>query len=96
MFVKQWVEKTIKLNFFSMYFVRTSEEIHLSFKNSEKERTQALSKKSQTFGVCMYQFAAAQQTSTAKLSAFFQRFETKQGIQGANFSEKIVALFPML
>ena len=54
MFVKQWDEKTIKLNFFSMYFVRTSEEIHLSFKNSEKERTQALSKKSQTFGVCMY------------------------------------------
>ena len=42
MFVKQWDEKTIKLNFFSMYFVRTSEEIHLSFKNSEKERTQAL------------------------------------------------------
>ena len=25
-----------KLNFFSMYFVRTNEEIHLSFKNSEK------------------------------------------------------------
>ena len=24
------------VNFFSMYFVRTSEEIHLSFKNSEK------------------------------------------------------------
>ena len=31
-----------KLNFFSMYFVRTNEEIHLSFKNSEKQRTQAL------------------------------------------------------
>ena len=29
-----------KLNFFSMYFVRNNEEIHLSFKNSE---TQALS-----------------------------------------------------
>ena len=27
MFVKQW-----KVNFFSMYFVRTKEEIHLSFK----------------------------------------------------------------
>ena len=25
-----------KLNFFSMYFVRTNEEIHLSFKNSGK------------------------------------------------------------
>ena len=25
-----------------MYFVRTIEEIHLSFKNSEKQRTQAL------------------------------------------------------
>ena len=31
-----------KLNFFSMYFVRNNEEIHLSFKNSEKLRTQAL------------------------------------------------------
>ena len=39
MFVKQW-----KVNFFSMYFVRTKEEIHLSFKNSEKQRTQALTK----------------------------------------------------
>ena len=36
MFVKQWEEKTTKLNFFSMYFVRNNEEIHLSFKNSEK------------------------------------------------------------
>ena len=26
-----------KLNFFSMYFVRNNEEIHLSFKNSEKK-----------------------------------------------------------
>ena len=26
-----------KVNFFSMYFVRTKEEIYLSFKNSEKE-----------------------------------------------------------
>ena len=42
MFVKQWEEKTTKLNFFSMYFVRTNEEIHLSFKNSEKQRTEAL------------------------------------------------------
>ena len=32
-----------KVNFFSMYFVRTKEEIHLSFENSEKKRTQALS-----------------------------------------------------
>ena len=31
-----------KLNIFSMYFVRTNEEIHLYFKNSEKQRTQAL------------------------------------------------------
>ena len=31
-----------KVNFFSMYFVRTKEEIHLSFKNSEKYPTQAL------------------------------------------------------
>ena len=35
-----------KLNFFSMYFVQTNEEIHLSFKNSEKYRTQALNFKS--------------------------------------------------
>ena len=33
-----------QLNFFSMHFVRTNEEIHLSFKNSEKLRTQALRK----------------------------------------------------
>ena len=26
-----------KLNFFSMYFVRKNEEIHLSFKNSEAD-----------------------------------------------------------
>ena len=32
-----------KLNFFSMYFVWKNEEIHLSFKDSEKWRTQALS-----------------------------------------------------
>ena len=31
-----------KLNIFSMYFVRNNEEIHLSFKNSEKWRTQTL------------------------------------------------------
>ena len=31
-----------KVSFFSMYFVRTNEEIHLSFKNSEKQWTQAL------------------------------------------------------
>ena len=29
-------ESNCKLNFFSMYFVRKNEEIHLSFKNSEK------------------------------------------------------------
>ena len=34
-----------KLNFFSMYFVCTNEEIHLSFKNSEKWQTQALMEK---------------------------------------------------
>ena len=43
MFVKQWEEKTTKLNFFSTYFVLNNEEIHLSFKNSEKWQTQALS-----------------------------------------------------
>ena len=31
-----------QLNLFSIHFVRTNEEIHLSFKNSEKLRTQAL------------------------------------------------------
>ena len=31
-----------KLNFFSMYFARNNEEIHFSFKTSEKKRTQAL------------------------------------------------------
>ena len=35
-----------RVNFLSMYFIRTNEEIHLSFKNSEKQRTQALSIKS--------------------------------------------------
>ena len=29
-------KNNFKLNFFSMYFVRTKEEIHLSSKNSEK------------------------------------------------------------
>ena len=32
--MKQWEEKTTKLYFFSMYFVRNNEEIHLLFKNS--------------------------------------------------------------
>ena len=41
-----------KLNFFSMYFVRNNEEIHLSFKNIEKYRTQALKLASAIF----YQF----------------------------------------
>ena len=31
-----------QLNFFSIYFVQTNEEIHLSFKNSEKQQKQAL------------------------------------------------------
>ena len=35
--------KNKKVNLFSMYFIRTKEEIHLSFKNSENKRTQALS-----------------------------------------------------
>ena len=49
MFVKQWEEKNnSKLNFFSMYFVQTKEEIHLCFKNSEKWWTQALNFKSFT------------------------------------------------
>ena len=32
-----------KLNLFSMYFVQNNKEIYLSFKNSEKQQTQALS-----------------------------------------------------
>ena len=36
MFVKQWEKKKTKENFFSMYFLRTKEEIYLSFKNNEK------------------------------------------------------------
>ena len=32
-----------KLNLFSMYFVQNNKEICLSFKNSEKQQTQALS-----------------------------------------------------
>ena len=31
-----------KVNFFSMYFIQTNEEMDLSFKNSEKQQTQAL------------------------------------------------------
>ena len=36
--VRETVERknNCKVNFFSMYFVRTKEEIHLSFENSEK------------------------------------------------------------
>ena len=41
-----------KLNFFSMYFVRNNEEIHLPFKNSEKLRTQAL-----TFQISISQYS---------------------------------------
>ena len=41
-----------KLNFFSTYFVRTNEEIHLSFKNSEKynKQTQQTSRTFTFFG----------------------------------------------
>ena len=49
MFVKEWKEKTTKVNFFSMYFVQTKEEIHLSFKNSEKLKTLKKKKKFLTF-----------------------------------------------
>ena len=35
-FVNYRSDNNCKLNFFSMYFVRTNEEIHLSFKNSKK------------------------------------------------------------
>ena len=35
----------------------------------------------------MYQFAAAQQTSTVKLPAFFLRFQTKERILRVNESE---------
>ena len=45
---RKYVRETVgrknncKLNFFSMYFVRNNEEMHLSFKNSGKYRPQAL------------------------------------------------------
>ena len=39
--MKQWEEKTA-VNFFSIYFIQNNEEIHFSFKNSEKQCTQAL------------------------------------------------------
>ena len=48
MFVKQWEDKTsfkTKLNFFSKFFVRNNQETHCSFKNSEKQQTQALKEK---------------------------------------------------
>ena len=34
--MKRWEVKTTKLNFFPIYFVQINEEIHFSFKNSEK------------------------------------------------------------
>ena len=40
--MKQWEEKTTKLDFFSVLFVQYNKEIHFSFKNSEKQQTQAL------------------------------------------------------
>ena len=43
MLMKQWEYKTTKLNFFSEYFVQNNQEAHSSFKNSEKQQTQALS-----------------------------------------------------
>ena len=45
-----------KLNFFSMYFVRNNEEIHLSFKNSEKQRTQALNHSTSQLGGKNYNY----------------------------------------
>ena len=43
-----------------------------------------MSEKSQIFGVYMYYFAAPQQTSAAKLPAFFQRFQTKEHVLSIN------------
>ena len=40
--VHELMGRKIKLNFFSMFFVRNNQEIHLSFKNSEKQQAQAL------------------------------------------------------
>ena len=42
MFVKQWEDKTTKLNFFSKYLVQNNQETHCSFKNGEKQWEQAL------------------------------------------------------
>ena len=39
------------------------------------------------FGVLIYQFAAAQQTSTVKLAAFFFRFQTEEYVVNVNKSE---------
>ena len=40
--MKQWEEKTTKLGFFSVFFVQYNKEIDFSFRNSEKQWTQAL------------------------------------------------------
>ena len=42
------------------------------------------SKQSETFGIYLYYIAAAEQTSTAKLSAFFSGFQTTEQIVSAN------------
>ena len=36
MFVKQWEDKTCKLNFISKYFALNNQETHFTFKNSKK------------------------------------------------------------
>ena len=43
--VRETVGRTnnCKLNLFSMHFIRNNKEIHLPFKNSEKQQTQAVS-----------------------------------------------------
>ena len=39
-----------------------------------------MNKKSHIFGVYMYWLAAAQQTRTAELPTFFERFQTKERV----------------
>ena len=60
-----------EVNFFSMYFIRTKEEIHLSFKNSEKLRTLALN----ISVVIIFRFL----TCIGTVSFFSQRF-SKHGL----------------
>ena len=42
------------------------------------------------FGIQMYQFAAVEQTGTAKLLAFFQRFQTKEHVLRVNKSNLLM------